>query len=67
VGRPHEVEARVEATRPEGTLDLSAAVRAVGGRSCAEARAEFVPLSAEQVKAALGTDATGDDAGLVKG
>jgi uncharacterized protein (TIGR00369 family) len=67
VGRPYAVEARLDATRPDGVLELSAEVRSAGGRPCAEARAEFVSLSAEQATAALGTEATGADAGFVKG
>lgn len=33
----------------------------------AEARADVVPMTSEQATGAIGTEATGDDAGFVKG
>lgn len=68
VDRDYRVVARVEEKTPEGHLALAAEVAPVsGGDPCTRANAEFVALSAEQAAAALGQEATGDDAGFVKG
>jgi uncharacterized protein (TIGR00369 family) len=64
VGRTYRVEARlteqgVEAFRAE------AAVLDAKGRSCADAHCSLVVLSAARAVDAIGTEATGDDAGFV--
>jgi uncharacterized protein (TIGR00369 family) len=64
VGRTYRVEARlteqgVEAFRAE------AAVLDAKGRSCADAHCSLVVLSAARAIDAIGTEATGDDAGFV--
>ena len=66
VGRPYTVEARV-AGRDEAGLATTAVVRNSRGADCATAEALFVPLSAGQATDALGTEATGGDAGYVRG
>jgi acyl-coenzyme A thioesterase PaaI-like protein len=66
VDRPHRVEGRLEGRNGDGSLDLSAVVLDAEGRSCAEARADFVPMDAGRAVAAIGC-VPGDDAEYVGG
>ena len=60
VGQAHRVEARV-AGRPDGaTLDLTAVVQDGDGQACAEARAQFAVMTADQARAAMGPLSAGD-------
>ncbi len=66
VGGAYRVEGRLDGRDTDGRLDLSAAVLDAEGRTCVEARAEFVPMDAERAGAAIGTVA-GDAARFVAG
>jgi uncharacterized protein (TIGR00369 family) len=66
VGRDHVVEARVDEAADD-RLTTSATVLDAKGRSCAEARATFVPLGPAQAVDALGVVPTGEDARYVRG
>ena len=56
----HTVEARLVARRPDGDLDLAAAVRDGAGRCCAQADGRFAPLSARRAAGAVGPVAGAD-------
>jgi uncharacterized protein (TIGR00369 family) len=66
IGRTYRVRAKVESTNDEG-IEVTAVVLNERDKPCAEGRARFVPLSADQATSALGATPTGEDAGYVKG
>lgn len=66
VGAPCRVEARVERTNADGTLDTAAEVLDARRRRCATATAVFVPMDPARARAAIG-DVGGGDARFVKG
>ena len=66
VGAPHRVEARVVGQSEEGSLDVAAVVLDGDDRRCVEARADFLTVSAEQAKSAIG-EVTAAEAGYLKG
>jgi len=65
VGRTYAVVARLGA-QADADMQTSAQVLDHKDRVCAEATATFTVLSAAQAVDALGTEATGDDAGYVR-
>lgn len=66
IGRTYRVRAQIENPAEDG-IDVIAVVINEHDKPCAEGRARFVPLSADQATSALGAAPTGDDAGYVKG
>lgn len=66
VGAPCRVEARVERTNDDGTLDTSAEILDPRRRPCARSSAVFVPIDADRARAAIG-DVGGDAARFVRG
>ncbi|MGQ0521733.1 MAG: PaaI family thioesterase [Actinomycetota bacterium] len=66
VGAPCRVEARVERTNDDGTLDTVAEILDPRRRPCARSSAVFVPIDAARARAAIG-DVGGDDARFVRG
>ena len=66
VGQPYRVEARVT-SRADHAIGARATVVDGRGRACAEAEAEFVPMSAAMARSAMGAEVAGDDAGYLRG
>lgn len=66
VGAPYRVEARLEASDPDGTLRTGAAILDGAGRPCVEATATFVPMDPATAAAAIG-EVSGDDTRFVRG
>ena len=66
VGRPYHVEARITGRNDDASLAMAATVSDASGRPCVRAVADFVPLGAARVEAAIG-DVSGGDAAFVKG
>lgn len=66
VGSTYRVEARIVGQQGS-TIEVAATITNRGGNPCAEAVASFHAMNAEQTTQALGTEATGDDAGYVRG
>ena len=60
VGEVHRVEARVAGRADGATLDVTATVHDGEGHACAEARAQFAVMTAEQARAAMGPLSAGD-------
>ena len=67
IGSQYRVEANVSGTTDDGELETHAVVLNDRGKTCAEADARFVVMSAEQAASAIGTKIEGDDAGYIKG
>lgn len=66
VGRTYRVEATI-VSKEGANIDVTATVSDERGRPCARATATFHAMNAEQTTEALGKEASGDDAGYVKG
>ncbi|HEX6311233.1 MAG TPA: PaaI family thioesterase [Acidimicrobiia bacterium] len=65
VGRPYRVEARLT-DRADELFRAEAAVLDAKSRPCVQASSSLVVLSAARAADAIGTEATGDDAGFVR-
>jgi acyl-coenzyme A thioesterase PaaI-like protein len=66
IGRSYRVEARI-GEQNAASIEVEGTIRDERGRPCATAVATFRAMNAEQAADALGTEASGDDAGYVKG
>jgi acyl-coenzyme A thioesterase PaaI-like protein len=66
IGSTYRVEARI-LDRHDAIIEVAATITNRGGNPCAEAVASFHAMDAAQAKEAIGTEATGNDAGYVRG